>query len=425
MKRAIAVLLGIILVLACAGCTSEQAPVASPRDPESNPQVEALSLPAPAESADPGVVTGVNATGIDMLQRLYPDMKGDNYMISPLSISLALSMTMNGAEAQTLEQMKEAMHFAGIDTDAVNAAQKDLMTILVNPDGSDKVKVEIANALWACEEMMLTADFQDTCATYYDAGTESLDFADPQTREIIDAWVNQQTHGMIPAILDEPIAPEEVMFLINTLYFDGKWSLPFDPDKTSDGTFTKADGTAVTVPMMSAEEDVMVYTDSDIDCFSKSFGDTGRLEMLFIRPKGALDAFIRDFSPAQLAQIVKDSHEEEILISIPRFSYDTSLKLKEVLTAMGMGDAFIEGTADFTAMGSCGRGPLYVGEALHKTRIEVKEEGARAAAVTGVVMEARGMPTTIALDGPFLYLIRDTRTGAVLFIGVLEEPVEE
>ena len=329
MKRIMILLLGLALMAAFSGCAGNQTPIESPGNPESAPQTEAVSLPAPVESADPVVVDGVNGMGIDMLKRLYPDMNGDNFMISPASISLALSMTMNGAQGDTFIQMGDALHVAGMEMDTINQGQKDLMSILLNPDGTDKVKVEIANSLWACEDMVLTESFQDTCKTYYDAGRSS--WISPTRRPGISSMhgSTSRPHGMIPTIIDGPIEPEEVMFLINTLYFDGKWSLPFDPERTFDGTFTKADGTEMTVPMMSAEEDVMVYVDSDADCFGKSFGNTGRLEMLFIRPKGDLHTFVRGFSPERLAQIIEGSHESELLIHIPRFSYDTSLKLKE------------------------------------------------------------------------------------------------
>ena len=406
MKRIAALLLCAVLFMA--GCA-----------------VQPLALPEPAASVDPSLADGVNAMGIEMLKRLYPDMRGENFMISPASISLALSMTMNGAEGDTLTQMKDALHFTGMDMNAVNQGQKDLMSILLNPDGTDKVKVEIANALWGRNGLVLMEHFQDTCREYYDAEAQLLYFDDPRARDTINGWVNEQTHGMVPSIVDEPIGPDTVLFLINTLFFGGKWSEPFDPEKTFDGTFHKADGSTVTVPMMSSQEAVRAYTDPDTDCFGKSFGDTGRLEMLFIRPRGGLDAFVTDFSPEQLARIIGDSHESEILIHIPRFSYDTSLKLKEVLNAMGMESAFDTEKADFSAMGNMDGWPLYVGAVLHKTRIEVAEEGAKAAAVTSVMMEAGGMPTSIALDSPFLYLIRDTQTGAVLFMGVVEEPVEE
>jgi serine protease inhibitor len=433
MKKAAALFLSMALITACMGCTARPdtpsgplMPTAQADTPDTSPQVKAAVLPAPAETVDPAVVDGVNAMGIDMLQRLYSDMDGENFMVSPASISLALSMTMNGAEGETLTQMKDAMHFTGMDTDTVNEAQKDLMSILLNPDGTDKVKVEIADVLWVEDNFILADTFRETCQSYYNAGVRTLDFADPASLDIINGWVDENTHGMIETILDEPIDPDTVLFLMNTLFFDGKWSVPFDPEKTYDGIFTKADGSRVPAMMMPISEDLMTYVDPEgnIDCFGKPFGDSGRLEMLFIRDKQGLDAFLRDFSLEQLNEMVHKSYDAELIVDIPRFSYDTSLCLNDVLTAMGMKDAF-GGAARFGLMSDTGEEDLFISKVLHKTRIEVKEEGAKAAAVTSVdIARSAGPPVQIVLDSPFLYLIRDTMTGAVLFMGTVEEPVE-
>lgn len=423
MKKSMALLLVLALMAAFTGCTSGQQPNA----PAPTSPVEALSLPAPADSADPAVVDGVNGMGIEMLKKLYPDMERDNFMISPVSISLALSMTLNGAEGDTFLKMRDALYFSGMEMAAINAGQKDIMSILLNPDGTDKVKVEIANALWAREGLTLLEPFQGACREYYDADAQFLDFNDPEARETINAWVKEETHDMIESIIDEPIDPLTVLYLINTLFFDGKWTEPFDPERTRDGTFTKADGSTVTVPMMMAEQQMRVYYDPDgqLDCFGKSFGDSGRLEMLFIRPREDLKGFIEGLSVDQLDEMVSGSGMEEIMVNIPRFSYDTSLKLKDLLIAMGMEDAFDPALADLSAMGHMGGNKLHVAEVAHKTRIEVKEEGAKAAAVTSVEVATESAPMMIALDSPFLYLIRDTQTGVVLFMGVVEEPVEE
>jgi serpin B len=412
MKRIILIVLGLFMMgTLFTGCSG--GPI--------SPGADAAELPEPAASVDPAAVDGVNAMGIDMLQRLYPGMEGENFMISPASIMLALSMTMNGAEGETLVQMQEALHLSGIDMDTLNQAQKDLMSILLNPDASEKVKVEIANALWAREGLSLKQAFTDVCRDYYNAGTQFLDFDDPASVDIINNWVDTQTHGMIKTIIDEPIEADTVLYLMNTLFFDGKWTEPFDPEKTYEGTFTKADGSTVSVQMMPAEQDVLVYISDEADCFGKAFGDNGRLQMLFIKPKGDLDAYVVDFSVEKLNRIAAGLASQEIPIGVPRFSYDTAMSLKDTLIAMGMERAF-SGGAQFGAMSETS---LYIDDVLHKTRIEVKEEGAKAAAVTSVEMKLTAAPmTSIILDSPFMYCIRDTQTGAVLFMGVVEEPME-
>jgi serine protease inhibitor len=414
MKRIIAIVLGLIMMgLLFPGCS--ESPV--------SPRAEAAELPEPAASVDPSLVDGVNGMGIDMLQRLYEEMDGENFMISPASISLALSMTMNGAEGDTLSEMQETLHLTGLDMDTLNVANKDLMSILLNPDASGKVKVEIANALWARDGLDLKEAFLDACRDYYGAETQYLDFNDPGSVDIINDWVSDETHGMIPTIIDEPIEADTVLYLMNTLFFDGKWTEPFDPEKTYEGIFSKADGSTAPVQMMSGKQDVMVYhdPDGDADIFSKAFGDNERLEMLFIRPQGDLDDYIQGLTVEKLNRMAAGLAPENLQIGIPRFSYDTGMSLKDVLTAMGMEKAF-SGEAEFWSMSDT---PLYIDEVMHKTRIEVKEEGAKAAAVTSVEMNATGMPMSYILDSPFLYLIRDRQTGAVLFMGVVEDPVEE
>jgi len=414
MKKIIAIVLGLIMMgVLFTGCAGSPA----------QPGAQAAELPEPAASVDPALIDGVNGMGIDMLQRLYGDMDGENYMISPASISLALSMIMNGAEGETLAEMRDALHLAGMDMADLNGAQKDLMSILLNPDGSDKVTVEIANALWAREGLSLKEAFQDACREYYDAETQYLDFNDPGSVDTINGWVNEQTHGMIPTIIDEPIEADTVLYLMNTLFFDGKWTEPFDPEKTYDGTFRKADGSTAPVRMMSGEQDVMTYQDPDkeADIFSKAFGDNERLEMLFIRPQGDLSAYIQGLTVEKLNRMAAGLAPESLQIGIPRFSYDTAMSLKDVLTAMGMERAFT-GAAQFGPMSG---EELYLDDVRHKTRIEVKEEGARAAAVTSGEMKVTSMPMSLILDSPFLYMVRDRQTGAVLFLGVVEEPMEK
>ena len=414
MKKIIAIAVGLsMMTLLFTGCAGNPG----------QPGAQAAQLPEPAASVDPALIDGVNAMGIDMLKRLYTDMDGENFMISPASISLALSMTANGADGETLSEMQSALNLGDLDMADVNGGQKDLMSILLNPDNSEKVKVEIANALWAREGLSLKEAFLEACREYYRAETQYLDFDDPGSVDVINTWVNDETHGMIPTIIDEPIEADTVLYLMNTLFFDGKWTEPFDPEKTYEGTFRKADGAAVPVQMMSGEQDVMVYhdPDGDADIFSKAFGDNERLEMLFIRPQGGLNAYIQGLTVETLNRMAAGLAPESLQIGIPRFSYDTGMSLKDVLKSMGMERAFT-GAAEFGPMSDR---DLYIDDVMHKTRIEVKEEGAKAAAVTSVEMKLTAMPMSLILDSPFLYLIRDRQTGAVLFVGVVEEPVEE
>lgn len=414
MKKIIAILLGLsMMALLCTGCAGDPG----------QPGAQAAELAEPAASVDPVLIDGVNGMGIEMLQRLYGNMDGDNFMISPASISLALSMTMNGAEGETLAEMRDALELGDLDMDDVNGAQKDLLSVLLNPDNSGKVKVEIANALWAREGLDLKEAFLEACREYYAAKAQYLDFDDPESMDVINGWVNEETHGMIPTIIDEPIEADTVLYLMNTLFFDGKWTEPFDPEKTYEGMFTKADGSTVPVQMMSGEQDVMVYydPDGDADIFSKAFGDNERLEMLFIRPQGDLNAYIQGLTVEKLNRIAAGLAPKNLQIGIPRFSYDTGMSLKDTLIAMGMKKAF-NGAAEFGPMSDT---DLYIDDVRHKTRIEVKEKGAKAAAVTSVEMKFTAAPMSLILDSPFLYLIRDRQTGAMLFVGVVEVPVEE
>ncbi len=413
MKRIIAILLGLVMMgILVTGCTGGPVSLGA----------RAAELPEPAATVNPVLIDGVNGMGIELLNRLYADMEGENFMISPASISLALSMIANGAEGETREEMQEALHLGDLNMSDLNAAQKDLMSILLNPDNSEKVVVEIANALWAREGLSLKESFLDACREYYRAETQYLDFNDPESVDIINDWVNTETHGMIPTIIDEPIDGDTVLYLMNTLFFDGKWTEPFDPDKTYEETFTKADGSTAPVQMMSGEQDVMVYHDPDgkADVFSKAFGDNERLEMLFIRPQGDLSAYIQGLTVEKLNRIAAQLAPENIQVGIPRFSYDTAMTLKDVLAAMGMERAF-SGAAQFGHMSD---EELYLDDVRHKTRIEVKEEGAKAAAVTSVEMRLTSAAMPLILDSPFLYMIRDAQTGAVLFMGVVEEPLE-
>ncbi|MBN2522268.1 MAG: serpin family protein [Bacteroidales bacterium] len=371
------------------------------------------------------VIESSNEFGFDLFNAILADEPVEkNVMISPVSISLALAMTYNGANGDTEDSMAYALRMDHLSSDDINLTYKELMEGLKSVD--EKVIMEIANSIWYRQDFNVEQGFLDINQQYYNAEISELDFSSPDARDIINNWVSDHTHGKIPSIVDY-ISPDDVMFLINAIYFNGIWKKEFDPESTSPETFILPGGTTKIVDMMNMK-DTIDYMENDLMQMAELDYGRGNYSMLVMLPKGNL-------TPEELAQRINTESwqswlaalsEKEVTLLLPKFTFDYEKRLNDVLSLMGMGIAFNTGKADFTGIYS--PGGLFISRVKHKTFIEVDEEGTEAAAATVVAISYSSYDPSevfMTVNKPFLFAIREKTTNAIVFIGKVAEPQTE
>lgn len=430
-RRAVLLLLALgIAGSSMAGCGPAPAQAGELRSDltrDSSPSVVDADLAA--------LVTGNTAFALD----LYHQLSGryENLFYSPYSISLALAMTYGGARGDTELEMARTMHYDLAQAQlhpAFNALDLELESRgepIELPDGEmEGFKINIANSIWGQVDYSFLAAYLDLLAINYGAGLRLVDFigASEQARQEINDWVSEETEGLIKDLIPEGGVNEMTrLVLANAIYFNAAWMHPFDESATQDGTFYllgwgSRHGGEVTVPMMQQMES-MRYAEGDGYQIVERAYVGGSMAMDIILPaqgrfaeiEGAMDA-------AWLEGALTELSSGQVWLSMPRFEFESEIGLSQVLIAMGMDTAF--GTqADFSGMD--GTRELFISDVVHKAFVSVDEEGTEAAAATAVIMAATSMPEVLAevtVDRPFIFLIRDLQTGAVLFVGRVMNP---
>ncbi len=410
MKKNYIILLSVLSILwSC----SKDNPVDEPQP--NDPQEIELS----EKSAS--VIESMNEFGLDIFQLLVEDEPDDkNIFISPTSISLALAMTLNGANNATEDSMAYALRMDHLTAEEINETYRDLMEGLTTCD--EKVLLEIANSIWYRLGYPVEPDFLDINETYFNAEVNELDFNLPEAVDIINSWVAEQTHNKITEIINV-INPAHVMFLINAIYFKGIWIIEFDEENTWDETFYLADGGNKQVSMMHLEEVIGYYENDLLQICELDYG-RGNFSMLVILPKheNNIEDVIDELNPENFDSWIAEIDTQKVNLSLPKFTFEYEKKLNEILGMMGMGIAFTP-AADFTGISS--GGGLWIDYVKHKTFVEVNEEGTEAAAVTVVaIIETSVEPeTTMIVNRPFLFAIREKTTNTIVFLGKVAEPV--
>jgi len=347
-----------------------------------------------------------------------PDKRA-NVFISPLSVSMALGMTLNGANTNTLEAMQNTLELAGLTTEEINQSYKSLIELLLQLD--PKVKFQIANSIWHRNDYTLEQDFINLNKTFFNAIVRALDFADPSAKDIINSWVKEKTNNLIDKIIDE-IRRDHVMFLINAIYFKGDWSYQFDPAQTKDDFFTTLDGSTRPCRMMHLQADLRYFDNASFQAIDLTYGDAGfSMTILLPRVRTQIDSLIAAFTPENWAAWMNGFSTRKVELAMPKFTTQYEIKMNDVLAALGMGIAFTD-FADFTRMYK--PGGLRIDEVKHKTFVKVDEEGTEAAAVTSVGIVETSLPQiiTMRVDHPFVFAIRENHSQTILFIGKMAAP---
>ena len=405
--------MGLVSLLIYTGCNNLAA--LFPDDVPNEPDTVAI---------DTDVVTANTRFGFDLFNELRQAEQDKNIFISPLSISIALAMTLNGASGETEQAMTNTMQLQSLDAESINVGYAALRGALETSD--PKVVLTIANSLWARQGVPFTQEFLQRNTEYFGAEISTLDFTDPNTLTTINQWVNTNTNGKIPKILDE-INSDLVLFLINAIYFKGAWQTEFDPSHTRDGAFHLTTGVEKQVPMMTRTDDYRYYENYDemFQAISIPYGD-GRMSMYIFLPyqESDLNTFLDGLNSENWANWIAQFSEQEIFLSIPKFKLEYEKMLNSPLQSLGMEIAFAPGRADFGRMADLERlgKNLYIGEVLHKAVVEVNEEGSEAAAVTSIGVRATSLPPQFIANRPFFFAIRDNETKTILFMGTVLDP---
>jgi serpin B len=350
--------------------------------------------------------------------------KNKNLFVSPSSVAVALAMTYNGARGDTQKVMEQTLKLDGMTMDDVNRAANAWLKAMETP--TPKVEVSIGNSIWVRNGVPLQPRFTQRIEQNYEAKVTNLDFSKPDAAGAINAWVKGETKGKIKDIVASPISDDKVLFLINALYFKGRWTTQFDPKQTRDAPFTLLNGTTVNVPTMSRTGDYETKNGDGYQAVRLPYGD-GRFSMyVFVPAEGkTVHDLAASLTSETWSSMTTGFGKRNLPLLMPKFTFKYDITLNETLKAMGMAEAFDPGRSDLGEMvdaGWLGANRLYISEVKHKTFVEVNEEGTEAAAATSVGMSVTSMPAPFAVDRPFLTAIHDGATNTVLFLGIVLDP---
>ena len=402
MNKKICLIAVVLSLIFCASCTQEDPPTP-------------LNLPAEASQ----VIASSNAFGFELFKQVIRNAEaGKNVMVSPLSVSLALSMTYNGAAGETRTAFEQTLMIGDLGRDQFNDVNKQLVTALLAHDS--RVILEIANSIWYRQEYQILQGFIDRNQNFYNADVRPSDFDDPRTLDKINGWVDEKTHHKIDKIIDQ-INPESFMFLINAIYFKGTWEYEFDKKETRDADFSLGEDAYVSVPFMHQKMDIDMLSNDLFSAVELPYGKGNWRMYLFLpNPDRSLDDLVGQLTIANWTNWINAfTPSKEVSVSIPKFKFSFEQSLNDALTVMGLGVAFTS-EADFRDMAP--GLPLSISQVKHKTFIEVNEEGTEAAAVTSVEIVLTGIGNFFFANRPFLYTIVEKSTGTILFIGQVVNP---
>jgi serine protease inhibitor len=383
------------------------------------PKKETPEIELHLKSAE--IIEADAAFGFELFREVYNLSEEDNLMISPLSVSYALGMTYNGAAGTTLEAFSDVLHFDDLTSQEVNESYKDLMGQLVTLD--DQVEFSIANSIWYKLGFQVLSEFIATNQEYFDAAIEEIDFYDPQTVEVINQWIEDKTNGKIQDMLDY-IPPDAVMYLINAIYFNAQWKYEFDKDKTHEDNFYLESGSIHPADFMAVNGDFCYTSNGDFQAVELPYGDSA-FSMVVMLPAGdkTVSDLVEVLDAEQWNSWFENSGMRNVQVEMPKFKYGFKSLLNDPLCNLGLEVAF-SGAADFSRIRTSGG--LFISRVIHQTFIDVQEEGTEAAAATIVEMletaSPGGGPVIFRVNKPFLYLIKENSTGAVIFMGKVGKP---
>ena len=371
------------------------------------------------------IIAADNQFGFELFNKVNASLdEPKNTMISPLSVSLALAMVYNGTQGNTKTQMEQLLHKAGMTPEDLNQSYKDLVASLSSHD--PKVELSISNAIYYRNTFNVKDNFITTNQNYYQAEVAGLDFTkDIETLNKVNGWVNTKTKGKIDKIIEQ-VNPDDAMYLLNAIYFNGEWKYRFDATNTMNLPFTKENKTVVQVPTMMIENPFNYYSDRNFQMLEMLYG-SGKYSMLVFLPETGKTTgdVISLLNPENINGWLQKMTEQEKVVYLPKFEFAFDNSLVDELSALGMTDAFDDAKANLTGISEEAR--LVISEVMHKAYIKVDERGTEAAAVTGITIgvTSAGPDNSFRADHPFVFAIREKDTQAILFIGKVMNPIQK
>lgn len=382
------------------------------------------------------IITANTDFGFKLFHEVLTEKK-DNVFISPLSISLALSMTYNGAELETKKAFENTLQLSGLNSEEINNQVKVLKSDLEKKEKeANPISLKIANSLWVEKNFQLKEDFLQKTKDYFQAKVSNLDFSNPDSKNTINSWVSDNTNNKIKTIIEQ-LSPLDKLILINAIYFKAKWAKEFNKDQTMLLPFHKSSGETVDVQMMSQNGDYRYLETANFQAISLSYSDkltsltevalpdNGATSLYVFLPSisSNLKEFYQNLNANNWRQWLKQFSSKPGQIKLPRFKMEYSIDLNQSLNKLGLGLAF-SNDANFSAISTA---PLKIGKVIHKTFVDLNEEGTEAAAVTAVIMKRLAIveeiePFKMIVDRPFFCAIVDNNTESILFMGSIENP---
>ena len=343
---------------------------------------------------------------------------GQNIFISPFSISMLLAMVYNGTSGKTKKAMDQTLGFTNLNANQINESYLNLLYSIKNFD--PKIELEVGNFIWCREDISINPEFIDKNKKYFKVESKNINFESITAADEINNKVKEVTKGRIEEIVKRGDLVNEIMFLANAIYFYGQWKDKFDKSFTEDKNFFLLDGNTKKVKMMSSSKDYYFYSANNLKVIRFPYGrDKVAMYVFLPADSSKLIDFIYKLNIDSLEKYLTLLKKVEVDVKFPKFKFEYETKeLKSYLIDLGMGAAF-ENTAEFSGIAP----EVYITDVRHKAIVEVNEEGTKAAAASGVVVaQASTTKKEFIADRPFLFLIRDDRSGTILFMGKITNP---
>lgn len=346
----------------------------------------------------------------------------ENILISPVSVALALGMTANGADGNTLKQFNSLLGGDNLSLEQLNKFYYNMSSEFQN-DNSNKIK--FANSIWYRNDKNLNINnaFLQSNANFYKAAAYKSDFTSPKTVTDINNWVKLNTDGLINKIIDK-IDRDTVMYLFNTVLFNAEWKKAYSTNDIYNKSFLISEKNYVSVPFMHSNESYI--SDGKAEGFIKPYKG-GKYSYVAVLPnkETTIDDYIRSLDGKSFSKLLGSSSDEYAAMAFPKYKFDYSISLVDPLKNLGLSDCFIPDKADFSKMASAASGNIYINDVFHKTYISVDELGTKAGAVTKVEMRVTSVivqPREVIFDRPFMFAVIDNETCLPLFLGTVRDP---
>lgn len=410
MKAYVYLLIVFVLVIGCGDSM------------DSNPIDPVIPSDSTAIGTKADLLNAMDRTSYALFHKLLQIEESKNVLISPFSMNAALYMAMNGAREETLTEMSDVLNANNLNTTGLNQQYQEFSSDIVNSN-SDVSYLDVHQSVfWTPLGITMDDNFRANMETYYASEMYDNDF----TLSGINGWANEKTNGKIPKVLDK-IRVDEVMFLLNAVYFKGDWEFPFDENMTRSQSFTTGDGKEIMTETMGLDYPISHFIGDVYSAVDLPFSN-GEYAMTFIKSDADIFEFIQDMGVSGMQSMVADLvgsqlQEGRVFLSLPKFEISYKKEMTQLLKDLGMARAFDESLAQFQGFGRAG-GNIYLSRVLHDTFLKIDEKGAEGAAVTTVGVGVESVPPPIAFDSPFMYIIRHIDSNVPIFMGICENPSE-